>query len=67
VPDLIALLDRAQRTDFMQIREHAAQALVWMGDERALEPLRAAAERGGLFSRRRLRRFAQQLAAVVAP
>jgi HEAT repeat protein len=41
VPDLIALLDRAQRTDFMQIREHAAQALVWMGDERALEPLAA--------------------------
>lgn len=62
VADLIALLNNTQRKEFRQIREHAADALVAIRDERAIQPLRAAATRGSPRSRRRLKRFADELA-----
>jgi HEAT repeat protein len=65
VPDLIALLANTQRKDFRQLREHAAEALVAIRDERAIEPLRAVAKHGGLRSRRRLQRLADELASSV--
>ncbi len=56
VPGLVRLLrDRSHRLA-------AAEALVTIRDERALEPLRDAAKHGSPWTRRRLRRDAQALA-----
>lgn len=59
VPGLISLLgDRRSRTK-------AAKALVAIGDERGLEPLRAAADSGSPISRGKLRRYAGELEAAL--
>jgi HEAT repeat protein len=65
VPILIGLLDNTERKDFLEMREHAAQALVAIGDERALEPMRAASKRGWPWSRRRIRRYADELSTAL--
>jgi HEAT repeat protein len=59
VPALVALLDSKKD------RTHAAEALVAIRDERALEPIRDAANRGWPRSRRILRAHAADLAKSV--
>src|SRR5271165_907137 len=61
LPDLVAQLDDWYGCVM------AAEALVAIRDERALEPLRRAAEKGSPWRRRRLRGRAEELEGVLGP
>lgn len=60
VPGLIRLLNDRRS------RKKAAKALVAIGDERGLEPLREAADHGSPLARGKLRRYAGELEAALA-
>jgi HEAT repeat protein len=62
VPKLISMLDDKRHHDGFAIRLEAAEALVAIRDERALEPMRAAAKRGWPLSRMKMRDLAEVLA-----
>ena len=65
VPILISYLDDGRRLGFDEMRSKAARALVKIGDERALEPLRDQATKGPSGSRRLFRNYSDQLATAL--